>query len=235
MAAYGVPTVSSTDPGLDLPWYGIGLKGAVTRFFKKYATFTGRASRGEYWWVALFNVIVFVVLGILVGVFGYDQGDLSGFGILLTTLISLYCLACIIPGIALVWRRLHDAGLPGPLWLIILFPGLGAIALLILMILPTNPAPNKWGPVGQFPQVSFGVSPYAAPANPYSAQAYPAQPYASPTVPPAPYVTSASVYPPQPSAPSAPYPPQTLGGTYPPQPPAPGAPYPPYDPNGGLR
>ena len=35
-------------PPLDWPWYGIGFGAAVKRFFKKYATFSGRASRGEY-------------------------------------------------------------------------------------------------------------------------------------------------------------------------------------------
>lgn len=63
---------ASTGPGgeppLWAPYYGISFGGAVTRFFKKYATFSGRASRSEFWWWYLVNVVVAIVLGILAGV-----------------------------------------------------------------------------------------------------------------------------------------------------------------------
>ena len=47
------------------PYYGIGFVDAVKRGFKKYATFTGRASRSEYWWWALFTFTGYLVLGLL--------------------------------------------------------------------------------------------------------------------------------------------------------------------------
>ena len=49
-------------PPLDWPHYGIGFVPAVKRGFQKYATFTGRASRSEFWWWALANAIVGTVL-----------------------------------------------------------------------------------------------------------------------------------------------------------------------------
>ena len=56
---------SLAPPSLDLPYYGIGFVDAVKRGFKKYATFTGRASRSEYWWWALFTFTGYLVLGLL--------------------------------------------------------------------------------------------------------------------------------------------------------------------------
>jgi Protein of unknown function (DUF805) len=52
-------------PSLDLPYYGIGFVDAVKRGFRKYATFTGRASRSEYWWWVLFTFTGYLVLGLL--------------------------------------------------------------------------------------------------------------------------------------------------------------------------
>ena len=52
-------------PSLDLPHYGIGFVDAVKRGFKKYATFTGRASRSEYWWWTLFTFVIYLVLGLV--------------------------------------------------------------------------------------------------------------------------------------------------------------------------
>ena len=56
---------SAPPPPLELPHYGIGFVDAVKRAFKKYATFTGRASRSEYWWWVLFTFTGYLVLGLL--------------------------------------------------------------------------------------------------------------------------------------------------------------------------
>ena len=47
------------------PLYGATLQQAVQRFFKKYAIFSGRASRSEYWWWALVSLIVGIVINII--------------------------------------------------------------------------------------------------------------------------------------------------------------------------
>jgi uncharacterized membrane protein YhaH (DUF805 family) len=95
----------------------VNLPTAVATCFKKYATFSGTASRPEYWWFALFNFIVAVIL-ILTRV---------------PALNTVWSLAVLVPGLAVAVRRLHDSGrsawwlLTGliPLWLLILlcFPG----------------------------------------------------------------------------------------------------------------
>ncbi|PJI51695.1 hypothetical protein CTI14_55230, partial [Methylobacterium radiotolerans] len=47
------------------PWYGIPFPKALERVLHKYATFSGRASRAEFWWWTLLNTIVFVLLNMV--------------------------------------------------------------------------------------------------------------------------------------------------------------------------
>lgn len=74
---------------------------------KKYATFSGRAGRKEYWYFILFNVIIAAVVGLVSGASGL--GSLPG---------NLYNLAVLLPSIAVGVRRLHDTGRSG-WWLIL--------------------------------------------------------------------------------------------------------------------
>lgn len=111
-----------TNPPLELPWYGINIGNAITRFFKKYATFSGRASRSEYWWAFLFNVLV--SFGIAIIFSGFND-DLS------TTLSGLWSLAVLVPSIAISVRRLHDANLSG--WWYLLPFGLSLVGYVLLI------------------------------------------------------------------------------------------------------
>ena len=103
--------------------------------FKKYATFTGRATRAEYWWFMLVHVISYGALaGLTLGV----NQDVFGF-------VTLgYLLAAIVPQLALTARRFHDAGYTG-LWQFIGLVPLGGIVIFIFAVLPAKD-PNKWGP-----------------------------------------------------------------------------------------
>jgi uncharacterized membrane protein YhaH (DUF805 family) len=108
---------------------------------KKYAVFTGRARRKEYWFFVLFNVIFAIALTVVdisTGLYDevYDVGLLS----------SLYSLAVLLPSIALSVRRLHDIDRTG-WWLLIAFvPLIGAIVLLIFAVLDGTPGDNRYGP-----------------------------------------------------------------------------------------
>lgn len=104
-----------------MPTRKIGFGEAVKLFFKNYVNFSGRATRSEYWWVYLFNNIVYMVLGILFAISGgsslaaYDAyGDMSiaymGAGAIFYILMMLYCLAVLLPSLSLMVRRLHDIG-----------------------------------------------------------------------------------------------------------------------------
>lgn len=108
---------------------------------KKYAEFSGRARRKEYWMFALFNIIFLVVAIILDNVLGTAIEGV-GYGLF----YILYALAVLIPGLAVAVRRLHDVGKSGWMMLIALIPLIGAIWLLVLMVIDSNPGENEYGP-----------------------------------------------------------------------------------------
>lgn len=139
------------------PGVPVGPVQAIKRFYKKYAQFSGRASRSEYWWVALFMFLVYAVLSVLMSTVGSEvvnsntvtsatsysysvRSEPNGLGIFLSLLFLVFLLAHIIPSIALAVRRLHDANMSGFLYLLILIPFLGSLILLVFFVLPSNPA-----------------------------------------------------------------------------------------------
>lgn len=99
---------------------------------KKYAVFSGRARRSEYWYFFLFSMIVSVILTILDTVLGLNS---SGNGVL----SSIYSLAVLIPSIAVGVRRMHDVGKSG--WFILI-----PIYNLILACTNGEAGPNEYGP-----------------------------------------------------------------------------------------
>jgi len=106
---------------------------------KKYAVFSGRSRRKEYWMFVLFNLIVTFVIGFVEGIVGLS-GE-SGLG----PLSGLYFLAILVPGFAVVVRRLHDTNHSG-WWLFILFvPFIGAVAILFFLILDSQEGENRYG------------------------------------------------------------------------------------------
>lgn len=124
---------------LSRPFYGVSFGGAVKRFFKNYANFTGRASRSEYWFAALFMFLVYLIPGIIASV-GGDSG-LGIFGNALTIIIGL---AVLVPGLAITWRRLHDANFAGPFWFLTFVPFVGSLIVFIFMLLPSKPEGRRF-------------------------------------------------------------------------------------------
>lgn len=102
---------------------------------KKYAVFSGRSRRAEYWYFVLFNFIIMIVLGVIGAMAGNKFNFLGG----------VYGLAVLIPGIAVAVRRLHDTGKSGWMLLIALIPLIGPIWLLVLMATDSTPGDNKYG------------------------------------------------------------------------------------------
>jgi uncharacterized membrane protein YhaH (DUF805 family) len=107
---------------------------------RKYAVFSGRAQRQEYWMFVLFNVIIVLFLGII------DEMADSDFESSRSTLTTLYVLATLIPFLAVGVRRLHDTGRSGWWMLIGVIPIIGAIVLLIFAVRDSQPTDNKYGP-----------------------------------------------------------------------------------------
>lgn len=130
---------------LSQPLHGATFGQAVKRFFAKYATFSGRASRSEFWWVALFEILlnaVFVVLLIVVLLTTGEQTETgvrgTGPEIVVLVIWGIVALALIIPHIAITVRRLHDGNFSGWLYLLNLIPSVGSIIVLVLTLMPSN-------------------------------------------------------------------------------------------------
>ena len=130
---------------------------------KRYAQFSGRSRRKEYWMFMLFVIIASVLIGIVEGILGLNtlvagNGPISG----------IFSIATLIPYIAVAVRRLHDTNRSG-LWLLLpAFPyailaggaitmnmtlaiigGIAALAagltVLVFFCLPGNAGPNRFG------------------------------------------------------------------------------------------
>jgi uncharacterized membrane protein YhaH (DUF805 family) len=109
---------------------------------KRYAEFSGRSRRKEYWMFVLGVIIAEIVLSIVERVLG-----LSGMvGGVYGPLILILLLALIVPSIAVVVRRLHDQDKSGWLVLLGLIPLIGGLILLVFMCLEGTKGPNRFGP-----------------------------------------------------------------------------------------
>ena len=96
---------------------------SITTCFKKYADFSGRASRSEYWWFILFYFLA--------------SGACS---IISQTLGGLFSLAVLLPSLAAASRRLHDTNRSGWWQLIVLLPLIGMIVLIVFLAQESRPA-----------------------------------------------------------------------------------------------
>lgn len=118
--------------------------------YRRYAEFTGRSRRKEYWMFVLFNVLVAAVITALFGrtevmtygTFTSSFTNVSGVG---GVLLGLFRLFSFVPGIAVAIRRLHDQDRSGWLLLLVLIPFLGWFALLVLMCLDGTHGANRFG------------------------------------------------------------------------------------------
>lgn len=129
------------DPsGPDSPLPGATPAEAFTRFWQRWVTFSGRASRSEYWWATLINSTIWLGLAATASVLTQSSPTFfHGFGTGLAYLTGFYMLACIIPSISLQVRRLHDTNNSGLLALMNLFPYLGQFVILIITVLGSRP------------------------------------------------------------------------------------------------
>jgi uncharacterized membrane protein YhaH (DUF805 family) len=107
---------------------------------KKYAVFSGRARRKEYWMFVLFTIIFAILAMIVDKLIGTTIKGLP-YG----AIYIIYSLAVLLPCLAVGVRRLHDTGRSGWFLFINLIPFVGFIWLLVLMCLDGTPGENKYG------------------------------------------------------------------------------------------
>ena len=148
---YGQPY---TYPGF---WYRphvprpyLTLPEAVRSVWSQYAGFRGRAGRSEYWWWQLFVTLVMIGLGVLallivaVGSTARAPSTMEG-GLFLCWLFMIaFVAATFVPNLALNWRRVQDAGMPGALSLLSFVPYVGSLVMFIFALLPSSPEGMKY-------------------------------------------------------------------------------------------
>jgi uncharacterized membrane protein YhaH (DUF805 family)/cold shock CspA family protein len=112
---------------------------------ESYFNFAGRARRKEYWGYCLFwTIALIVVVGI--GLFIDDaMGNVDELPAMTVGLCGAFVLATIPPWIGLNVRRLHDIGLTGWLFLVVLIPTIGWLIILVFALVPTQARENQWG------------------------------------------------------------------------------------------
>lgn len=147
------------------PLIGATSAQALTRFVEHAFRLRGRASRSEYWWWMLVNVIVLVVFqltipaafgssaltSIMVGPFGsllfadiglLNLGPMTGdapFPAVLSTFVAgAWLLLTLVPGFTVAVRRLHDSNLSG-WWALMAFVPFGQFVLLMMQIRRSRP------------------------------------------------------------------------------------------------
>ena len=116
---------------------------------RRYAEFSGRSRRKEYWMFALLNGLIGLTVG-LVFLVGYyadmSQTEMDTWLMPILWLAGLVSLAFLIPGIAVTIRRLHDTDRSGWNLLWGLIPLFGALLLLVFYVTEGTRGPNRFGP-----------------------------------------------------------------------------------------
>lgn len=115
---------------------GMGFGRAIATCLRKYAVFSGRASRSEYWFFVLFQTL-------LVG--GLMLVDLTVFRGQVNVLSTLASLILLLPSFAVSVRRLHDIDMSGGFLLIGLIPLIGTILMLVWMCQRGTEGANRFG------------------------------------------------------------------------------------------
>ncbi|WP_099221794.1 DUF805 domain-containing protein [Listeria costaricensis] len=123
---------------------------AYKLFWKNYVNFHGRASRSEYWFSALINVVILILLMMISLIFLFSglvaipfSGDVTTVNSLATgsmvfiVIYVLFCLAVLLPSLSCSVRRLHDTGKSGHFIWLCLIPWVGGIIMLVLLAMPS--------------------------------------------------------------------------------------------------
>lgn len=128
---------------------------SIKTCFAKFVTWQGRASRSEYWFFVLFELIVLAVAAMLDNVLGTSFKFVNpatgmeqslGYGYL----YMLSALVMLLPALAVMVRRLHDTNRSGWWYWIALIPIVGVILLLVWFCSRGTVGPNNYGedPIG---------------------------------------------------------------------------------------
>ena len=107
--------------------------------YKNYVNFNGRASRSEFWYWALFNILAAFGLIFVAVVLGLDESQVD-------SLLGLFLLSSIIPNLARIVRRLHDTNKPWTYAFFALIPLVGNVLLTVWFCTKSDVGGNRFGP-----------------------------------------------------------------------------------------
>ena len=135
----------------------MGFAEAVQTCFQKYVDFSGRARRSEYWWFAVFALLVSIVadlIDVMLGTMSDTNVGVVG---------AIAALALLLPSLAVAIRRLHDTSRTGWWILIGLIPIVGWIVLIVFYFQDSH-GDNAYGPSPKAGAAEAGPAPGAGPA-----------------------------------------------------------------------
>ena len=118
----------------------VGFTDAIKLAFQNIFEYNGRASRSSYWWFALAELIGWVGVLILAGIFAAVHAPVLGILLYLAAAVAGFLLS-----LSLTIRRLHDQDKSGFWYFIAFVPFIGGIWLLVLTVMEGTPGPNRFG------------------------------------------------------------------------------------------
>lgn len=151
---YSAPQMHS-DPQSQ-PIFGASFGTALKRYYGKYATFRGRASRSEYWWTQLYLSLIIIILYIPIlpwysdflssaasssryGSVSRSMPEMGPLTVVALIVVFIFALAHIIPNLAVLVRRLHDANMSGGFIFLSLIPFVGGLIVFVLTLQSSKP------------------------------------------------------------------------------------------------
>ncbi|MGY1711065.1 DUF805 domain-containing protein [Geodermatophilus sp. SYSU D00758] len=120
---------------------------AVRSVLARYADFSGRARRAEYWWFVLAYAVASIVASMIDAVLGFP------------VLALVLGLGLLVPSLAAAVRRLHDTGRSG-WWLLLALIPFGGIVVIVFLATEGQPGPNRYGPSTKHAAGGWGTGGY---------------------------------------------------------------------------
>lgn len=134
---------------------------AIRNGYAKYATFSGRARRSEFWWWTLFEYVTRGILGAIYSMVMLSMlapamvdgiSDDAAVTIVMGAIFNpayfvllAWSLSILLPTIAVGVRRLHDTGRSGWFYLLFFIPAVGTILMIVFTVQESEAKKNAWG------------------------------------------------------------------------------------------
>lgn len=120
----------------------MGFGESIKTCIAKMTTFSGRASRSEFWWWQLFETLVAApLLFVIFVIFAANGNTTAAIFFYVVSGIMLFLIH-----LSVMIRRLHDTTHSGAAYFIVLIPVLGLFILLYWMLCDSTPGDNQYGP-----------------------------------------------------------------------------------------